>query len=368
MKPKRISASTTLSSHNATATTITRSATTVATNACRAVAAAVHVSSSTFAGVPPRTLPKRRGRFATEQPGITRDPIDDKESALSPNRSFIQQNLAAPLERAGSIDALAEPLQKAARRALPEDSLAKELLSGSWLGHPLHPLLTDVVVGAWTSGAILDLLGGKDRRTAADDLVAVGVLAALPTALTGLSDWAELQDGSRRVGSAHALGNLAAIALQSGSWLLRRRGHRSAGIALSTGGLLVSALSAWLGGHMSFGQGVGVNQTVFEDPPSRWTSVIDEDKLSEGKLVRRSANGTGVVLVRHHGHVHALTDRCSHRGCSLSEGSFDGTAITCRCHGSRFALDGRLLRGPATASQPALETRVRDDRVEVRRA
>ena len=297
------------------------------------------------------------------------DPIaTTKESALSPTRSFIQQNVAAPIERAEAIDAVAEPLQSAARRALPEDSVAKELLSGSWLGHPLHPVLTDVVVGAWTSGAILDLLGGDDRRTAADDLVAVGVLAALPTALTGLSDWAELQEGSRRVGTVHALGNLAAIGLQSASLLLRRRGFRSAGVALSSTGLLVNALSAWLGGHLSFGQGVGVDQTVFDDPPRSWTSVIDEDKLSEGTLIRRSANGTGVVLIRHRGRVHALIDRCSHRGCSLSEGSFDGTAITCGCHGSRFALDGSLLRGPATASQPALETRVRDDRVEVKRA
>ena len=287
---------------------------------------------------------------------------------MSPNRSFLQQNVAAPLERAEALDTVAEPLQSVARRALPEDSVAKELLSGSWLGHPLHPLLTDVVVGAWISGAVLDLLGGDKRTEAADDLVAVGLLAALPAALTGLSDWAELKDGSRRVGAAHAIGNLAAIGLQSGSWLLRRRAHRSAGVALSAGGLIVSALTAWLGGHLSFGRGVGVDQTVFEDPPSSWTAVIDEDKLAEGKLVRRSANGTGVVLVRHRGRIHALTDRCSHRGCSLSEGSFDGTAITCGCHGSRFALNGSLLRGPATASQPALEARVRDDRVEVRRA
>lgn len=128
----------------------------------------------------------------------------------------------------------------------------------------------------------------------------------------------------------------------------------------------VGALSAWLGGHLSFGRGVGVDQTVFESLPTAWTSVIDDGRLAEGELVRRSVHGTGVVLIRHRGRVHALTDRCSHRGCSLSEGSFDGSAITCACHGSRFGLDGTLLRGPATASQPALETRVREGRVEVR--
>jgi nitrite reductase/ring-hydroxylating ferredoxin subunit len=124
--------------------------------------------------------------------------------------------------------------------------------------------------------------------------------------------------------------------------------------------------SAWLGGHLSFGQGVGVDQTAFEAPPSAWTAVIDADKLESGELVRRSARGTGVVLLRHRGAVHALVDRCSHRGCSLSEGSFDGTAITCACHGSRFGLGGELLNGPATAPQPALETRIHDGKVEVR--
>ncbi|HEX6762753.1 MAG TPA: Rieske (2Fe-2S) protein [Gaiellaceae bacterium] len=280
------------------------------------------------------------------------------------NRSFVQERIAAPIERAQALDRIAEPLQEAARRVVPEDSAAKELLSGTWLGHPLHPVLTDVVVGAWTSASILDLLG--ERGDAADELVAAGVAAALPAALSGWSDWAELRGGSRRVGTVHAVGNVASISLQALSLLLRRRERRAAGTALSLAALAAGGFSAWLGGHLSFGRGVGVDQTVFEDPPTTWTSVIDEDKLAEGEPVRRSAQGTGVLLVRHRGEVHALVDRCSHRGCSLSEGSFDGSAITCPCHGSRFGVDGRLLRGPATASQPVLETRVRAGRVEVR--
>jgi len=280
-------------------------------------------------------------------------------------RTLPQDALAAPLEEASSLDAVAEPLQTLVRRVVPETSLAKELVGGTWLGHPLHPVLTDVVVGTWTSAAVLDLLGGA-RRRAADDLVGIGVLAALPTALSGLADWAELKDGERRVGTVHALGNIAAVALQATSWGLRRREHRASAFALSSLAMTLSAGSAWLGGHLSFGRGVGVDQTAFESLPSTWTSVIDDQRLSEGELVRRSAHGTGVLLVRHAGRVHALVDRCSHRGCSLSDGSFDGAAITCSCHGSRFDLDGRLLRGPATASQPTLDTRVRDGRIEVR--
>ena len=252
------------------------------------------------------------------------------------------------------------------RRFLPEESLAKEILSGSWIGHPVHPLLTDAVVGSWLSAFILDTVGPDSYQRAADQLIAVGLVGAAPTALTGLSDWAELRAGARRVGGLHALGNLVATGLHLTSWLLRRQGRRPAGQAASMLGLAAAGVSAWLGGHLSFAQGVGVDQTVFEEPPTAWTPLIDANKLKQDRPVRRSARGTAVLLLRHERQIHALIDRCSHRGCSLSEGTFDGTAITCPCHGSQFGVDGRLLRGPATNPQPTLETRVRDGRVEVR--
>jgi len=284
------------------------------------------------------------------------------------SRSRVAESLAGPIERAGSVDPVLGPVQAAVRRALPEDSVAKEILSGSWIGHPVHPLLTDVVVGSWLSAWTLDLIGSDGHERAADGLIAVGLVAAAPTALTGLFDWAELRAGARRVGGLHALGNIGATALHLSSWLLRRHGRRSAGRAASTLGIALAGGSAWLGGHLSFAQGVGVDQTVFEDPPTSWTPLIDARKLKQGRPVRRSARGTAVLLLRHEREIHALIDRCSHRGCSLSEGTFDGTAITCPCHGSQFGVDGRLLRGPATNPQPRLETRVRGGRVEVRAA
>lgn len=281
-------------------------------------------------------------------------------------RSRVAESVAGPIERASSIDPFLEPLQSGVRRFVPEESLAKEMLSGSWIGHPVHPLLTDAVVGSWLSACVLDTVGHDSYQQAADQLIAVGLVAAAPTALTGLSDWAELRAGARRVGGLHALGNLVATALHLTSWLLRRQGHRPAGQAASMLGLAAAGGSAWLGGHLSFAQGVGVDQTVFEEPPTAWTPLIDANKLKQDRPVRRSARGTAVLLLRHERQIHALIDRCSHRGCSLSEGTFDGTAITCPCHGSQFGVDGRLLRGPATNPQPILETRVRDGRVEVR--
>src|SRR5205823_7828125 len=122
-----------------------------------------------------------------------------------------RETIAQRIEGLGALDVVAEPLQGGVRAAVPQESRLKDLLSGTWLGHPLHPPLTDVVVGAWTSALLLDLLAGEDAEAAADGLVAAGVVAAVPTALSGLSDWADVRGGSRRVGTMHALGNTSAL-------------------------------------------------------------------------------------------------------------------------------------------------------------
>jgi nitrite reductase/ring-hydroxylating ferredoxin subunit/uncharacterized membrane protein len=270
------------------------------------------------------------------------------------------------LERLSLLDRPAALLQRAVRKLVP-DGAPKDGLSGTWLGHPLHPPLTDVVVGSWTSALLLDLAGGERSRPAAKTLVGAGILASIPTAAAGASDWAELRGGERRVGLVHAIGNSAALVLQISSWRARRRGDHASGVALSTAAMGVATFSAFLGGHLSFTRGVGVNQTAFEEFPDAWTHVTDEDQLEDGEPIRRSAAGAAVMLVRYRGRIHAIADRCSHRGCSLSEGEVGSDSVTCACHGSRFGLDGSLLRGPATTPQPALEVRVREGGVEVRR-
>jgi len=270
----------------------------------------------------------------------------------------VPEALVERIERLRLLDPVSERLQKVVRALVPGESQRKDLLSGTWLGHPVHPLLTDAVVGAWTSAAILDVVGGEGAEQAADRLVAVGILAAGPTIATGASDWSELRGPSRRVGSVHAIGNGSALVLHALSWVARRRGDRRRGVALSLAGFGVAGFSAFLGGDLSFARGVGVNQTVFEDAPKEWTAVADESRLEEGRLVGVQANGAGVLLVRRGGDVHALLDRCSHRGCALHRGVLndDGT-VTCPCHGSTFRLDGSIAKGPATSPQPALATR-----------
>jgi nitrite reductase/ring-hydroxylating ferredoxin subunit/uncharacterized membrane protein len=282
-------------------------------------------------------------------------------------RSFARQAVAARIERFDVLDPVSEPLQKGVRSVVPEDSELKDLLSGTWLGHPLHPPLTDVVIGAWTSALLLDLVGGERGREAADRLIAAGVLAAVPTASAGLSDWAELRGGTRRVGSVHAIGNTTALLLHALSWFARRRGDRERGIALSALGYATATFSAWLGGHLSFAQGVGVNQTAFEDAPSDWTPVLDEARLDEHAPTAARANGLAVVLVREGRRLFALADRCSHRGCSLHEGKLNADeTLTCPCHGSTFRLDGSIVKGPATSPQPAFDVRRHEGKVEIR--
>jgi nitrite reductase/ring-hydroxylating ferredoxin subunit/uncharacterized membrane protein len=279
-----------------------------------------------------------------------------------------RESLAERIEGLGPLDAVAEPLQQLAKAAVPEGSTLKDALSGTWLGHPLHPPLTDVVIGAWTSALLLDLLGDESSEPAADTLVAAGVAAAVPTALSGLSDWADTRGGSRRVGTVHALGNTTALVLHVLSWFARRGGDRRRGRLLSGAGFAIASFSAWLGGHLSFGKGIGVNQTAFDSAPEEWTAVLDAEHLSEGALTAATVDTTPVLLLRRGDQVHALDDRCSHRGCALHEGRLENDTIVCPCHGSTFRLDGSIVRGPATAPQPRFDARIVDGKLEIRAA
>ncbi|HZC28188.1 MAG TPA: Rieske 2Fe-2S domain-containing protein [Gaiellaceae bacterium] len=283
-------------------------------------------------------------------------------------KPVLREAVAERIERLELLDPVAEPLQKAVRTLVPQESELKDVLSGTWLGHPLHPPLTDVVVGTWTSALLLDLFGGRGSRTGADRLVGVGVLAAVPTAAAGLSDWAELHGGTRRVGSVHAIGNTTALLLHALSWAARRRGDRGRAVALSAVGYAAATFSAWLGGHLSFARGVGVNQTAFDSAPSDWTAVLADGDVGDRSLTSARADGIGVLLVRNDGQLYALDDRCSHRGCSLHEGKLNADdTITCPCHGSTFRLDGSIVKGPATSPQPTFEVRSSGGNVEIRR-
>ncbi len=262
------------------------------------------------------------------------------------------------------LDELAEPVQEAVN-AVPQS--VRDVLDGVWLGNPLHPALTDVPLGAWTTALVLDLVGSE----AADDALAVGILGAVPTALTGLNDWSHLKDDTRRIGTVHALLNSTALALNVASFVARRDGHRGLGRVLSGVAYAGATFSAHLGGHLSFGLGVRVNRTAFESPRDRFAPVCEESELNGGKLVGVELEGESVVVSRSEesGEVCAIAATCSHLGGPLDEGERDGDSVVCPWHGSRFDLcTGEVQGGPAVYLQPRYEARVRAGKVEIRAA
>ncbi|CAN5667942.1 hypothetical protein BH18ACT15_BH18ACT15_07140 [soil metagenome] len=265
------------------------------------------------------------------------------------------------------LDGVAGLLADVGSKLVPSGSF-KDALSGTWLGHSLHPALTDVPIGAWVSVAVLDLFGGQESETAARRLIGVGILSSVPTALSGLSDYSDLYGEERRVGIVHAASNSLALSLYGASYLARRAGRTGMGKVLALLGVSSAMSGAYLGGHLSLSMGIGVDHTVFEAGPTDWTGVLDESELEEGAPRKVHAEGADVMLVRHGGRLCALDDRCSHLGGPLSEGQVADGAVTCTWHGSTFALqDGSITRGPARSPQPVFETRVTDGRVEIRR-
>jgi nitrite reductase/ring-hydroxylating ferredoxin subunit/uncharacterized membrane protein len=282
-------------------------------------------------------------------------------------RPFPREAIARRIEALNGLDGVAGTVQRAVRTAIPQKSELKDALSGTWLGHPVHPLLTDVVIGAWTSAWFLDLLGGEEMQAASDRLVGIGILAAVPTAAAGLSDWAELGGGARRVGAVHAASNATALTLYTLSWLVRKSGRRRLGLHLSMLGSGAATFAGFLGGHLTYAKGVGVDQTAFEQLPQVWTAVLDEAHVKDGELAVGRGTWFDVLLYRDDGGIYAMLDRCTHRGCALHRGTTDGHSVTCPCHGSRFRLeDGALVKGPATAPQVSFEARIREGQVEVR--
>lgn len=250
----------------------------------------------------------------------------------------------------------------------------KDALHGTWLGHPLHPVLTSIPVGAWTVALALDALenlsGSEEVGSAADAAVAIGLVGAVGSAITGATDWSETYGRGQKVGLVHGVLNLTAAALYTTSFVMRKSGDRRSGVALSMLGYAIAGASAYLGGHLVFGEQIGVDHTATADAdkPEDWTPVTALADLPENKPTRAMADGVAVLLVRRGERIFAMTETCPHLGGPLAEGKLVGDAIQCPWHGSELALeDGSIQRGPTTYPARCFEVRVRDGRVEVRR-
>lgn len=275
------------------------------------------------------------------------------------------------------VDSLSQTVQEFVRKAYRSagipGSLLADFLHGTWLGHPLHSVLTDAAIGSYTSVVVLDSLevmtGKKAFGEGADVALQVGVASGLGAAAAGITDWQHANPSPRKIGLVHALLNASSLALYAASLGARSRRNRSLGWGLAYTGFGLSMAAAWLGGELAYREKMGVNHAPLGGFPERYTPVMELDSLAEGKLTRVEVNDLPVLLLRRGQAIYAIAETCSHMGGPLSEGSLEeGDIVVCPWHGSRYALeDGSLKGGPSVYSQPCLETRVVKGSVQVRR-
>jgi nitrite reductase/ring-hydroxylating ferredoxin subunit/uncharacterized membrane protein len=255
----------------------------------------------------------------------------------------------------------------------------KLLLNGTLLGHPLHPVLKDVPVGAWTFTVIFDLAGLLFKvpsfGLAASVTTGVGIAGALGAAAAGLMDWMDVDPPEKSVGAVHAILNVAATLVFAASLYLRWKigwqlSWTTCIVALS--GYLLMTVGATLGGSMVYRMGVMINRNAYRNGPAEFRPAVAAAKLEEGKMLRVEVEGQPILLVKtgdakSGGKICAIGAVCSHYGAPLNEGTIEDGAVRCPWHGSRFALeDGSVREGPTCTPVPCYEVRVAKDQVEVK--
>lgn len=275
--------------------------------------------------------------------------------------------IPARLELAGALDVPAGWLRKLAGQ-VPAGPV-RDTLHGVPAGHPMHPALVQVPVGAFVCATTLDFVPRTGPASAI--LITVGLGAAVPAALAGAVDLADTHKQQQRVGVVHAVCNSTALSLYAMSLVARMRHRPVRARACGLAGLVALAAGGFLGGHLAYRQATGANHaehvphTLGDD---EWHSVGRLSELAEGKPVHRIVgDDTSLVVVRRGTGVDVLAGRCSHLSGPLWEGEIDDGCVTCPWHGSVFRLDdGSVVNGPATAPQPVFETRFEGDEVLVR--
>jgi nitrite reductase/ring-hydroxylating ferredoxin subunit/uncharacterized membrane protein len=274
------------------------------------------------------------------------------------------------------LDSVSDWLQPIIHRIYQSGGVGQKIenfLNGTWLGHPFHPVMTDIPIGAWTAAVTLDTLESstRDRRFAkgADAAVAVGVAGAVGAAVSGLTDWQHLRGESRRTGILHALLNTIGLGLFLGSLGARASRNRSLGRGLALTGYGIMGISAFLGGDLVYRQRIGVKHAPAVDDGRDYMPVLAESSLPQNVPTRVELDGTRILLVRRGDQVYAIQEVCSHLGGPLAEGElWPDDSIVCPWHGSRFDLHtGRVIDGPSAYNQAAFDARIFNGRVELRK-
>jgi uncharacterized membrane protein len=233
--------------------------------------------------------------------------------------SMVEERLDRMIESQAWLDRLAEPWQHVLSGILrpgPVGTPLRNLLNGTFLGHPLHPALTDVPIGSWTFAFLADVLdplpGGQRLRPGATLAVGLGIAGALGSALSGLADWSHTEGGTRRLGMTHGLLNVVATSLYGGSLALRLREKHAAARALASIGYGTVLLSAYLGGELAYHCGLGVNRATFDSTVPDYVNALPETELREGQLRRVIAGNVSVLLTRFRNQIYAMGDTCTH--------------------------------------------------------
>jgi nitrite reductase/ring-hydroxylating ferredoxin subunit/uncharacterized membrane protein len=253
-------------------------------------------------------------------------------------------------------------------------ALLKSLMHGTKpVGHPLHPALISVPLGAFAVMVVADWLAVFTRAIPSEIgpfALIIGILGMVAAAVTGYTDYTGTFGKERRYATVHGVTMTTLFVVMIVSLILRYAHSATLffdGVLLSTAGYLAMLWAAYLGGHLSFGFGTMVNRNAFAEGVTEWTDVGTPKKFAEGKLVRAQAGDMPVLLVRLGGRLNAIAATCSHAGGPLEEGTLEGDIVTCPWHGSRFCVtDGRVKGGPATFNQPAFLVREAEGKVQVK--
>lgn len=245
-------------------------------------------------------------------------------------------------------------------------------MHGSWLGHPVHPVLTSVPTGAIAATVALDVASvlphdGESLRNASRAALGVGILGSLGALATGVTDWQYTHEQARRIGIFHGTLNLVATSLYVVSWRNRRQHRQFRAASVSALGYGLMLASGYLGGELVYGYGVGVDHSGARPALTTWTPLLPVHMLPKGRPQRVQIDGAELLLYRDGDRVLAFGTRCPHLGAPMCDGWIDRGCIVCPWHGSRFSLNtGEVLRGPATAHLPCYPARITDGMIELR--
>jgi nitrite reductase/ring-hydroxylating ferredoxin subunit/uncharacterized membrane protein len=250
--------------------------------------------------------------------------------------------------------------------------LFQDFLNGAWLGHSLHPVVVDVVVGGSTVALLLQLLTWltpAEVRTALVWTVALTWLAGVSAIVTGLTDFKDTAKGDERnLVGLHGLINIVAILALIGAFAALLADADGVAGWLIVAGFLILSVGAFIGGHVVFKYGYMVNRNAFArgKAAKEFTAVLPTAELAEETPTQAMLGTTALVVVRRGDLVFALKDTCSHAGAPLSKGQLKGDTIVCPSHASAFRLrDGAVRHGPSSTRQVAYRARINGDQVEV---